>query len=69
MTSLERTTAVLNHKVPDRVPVALHRFLMAARMMRADFGEVMRTGEMLAEAQQKPWRACAAYGSLPLLNP
>lgn len=56
MTSLERTIAVLDHKIPDRVPVALHNFLMAARMMRADFGEVMRSGEMLAEAQLAAWR-------------
>jgi len=48
--------AVLDHKIPDRVPVALHNFLMAARMMRADFGEVMRSGEMLAEAQLAAWR-------------
>src|ERR1039457_3905514 len=56
MTSLERTMAVLDHTIPDRVPVALHNFLMAARMMRADFGEVMRSGEMLAEAQLAAWR-------------
>src|SRR5579864_795112 len=56
MTSLERTMAVLDHKIPDRVPVALHNFLMAARMIRADFGEVMRSGEMLAEAQLTAWR-------------
>src|SRR5579863_8823912 len=56
MTSLERTLAVLDHKVPDRVPVALHNFLMAARMMRADFGDVMRSGELLAEAQLAAWR-------------
>jgi MtaA/CmuA family methyltransferase len=56
MTSLERTMAVLDQRVPDRVPVALHNFLMAARMMGVDFGEVMRSGEMLAEAQLAAWR-------------
>src|SRR5664279_760018 len=56
MTSLERTLAVLDHKIPDRVPVALHNFLMAARMIGADFGDVMRSGEMLAEAQLAAWR-------------
>jgi len=56
MTSLERTLAVLDHRVPDRVPVALHNFLMAARMMRGDFGEVLRSGDMLAEAQLSAWR-------------
>jgi len=56
MTSLERTMAVLDHQVPDRVPVALHNFLMAARMVGDDFGEVLRSGEMLAEAQLAAWR-------------
>jgi uroporphyrinogen decarboxylase len=56
MTSLERTIAVLDHKIPDRVPVALHNFLMAGRMMRADFGELLRSGGMLAEAQLGAWR-------------
>ncbi len=56
MTSLERTMTVLDRRIPDRVPVALHNFLMAARMMGADFGEVMRSGEMLAEAQLTAWR-------------
>jgi uroporphyrinogen-III decarboxylase len=51
LTSLERTLAVLDHRIPDRVPVALHNFLMAVRMMRADFGDAMRSGDMLAEAQ------------------
>src|ERR1039458_4628224 len=56
MTSLERIMAVLDHKVPDRVPVALHNFLMAARMIGADFGDVMRSGEMLGQAQLAAWR-------------
>jgi uroporphyrinogen decarboxylase len=56
MTSLQRTMAVLDHQIPDRVPVALHNFLMAARMVGADFAEVMRSGEMLAEAQLAAWR-------------
>ena len=48
MTSLERTFAVLDGAIPDRVPVALHNFLMAVRMTGADFGEVLRSGERLA---------------------
>ena len=57
MTSLERTMAVLDHQIPDRVPVALHNFLMAARMMGADFGgsDAFR-GVCLAEAQLAAWR-------------
>ena len=57
MTSLERTLAVLDHKVPDRVPVALHNFLMACRMAGGDFGTTLRSGEMLAEAELAAWRA------------
>jgi MtaA/CmuA family methyltransferase len=56
VTSLERTMAVLDHQIPDRVPVALHNFLMAARMIGADFAEVMRSGELLAQAQLAAWR-------------
>jgi uroporphyrinogen decarboxylase len=56
MNSLERTMTVLDRKNPDRVPVALHNFLMAARMVRADFGDLLRSGEMLAEAQLAAWR-------------
>src|SRR5690349_12252462 len=56
MTSLERTLAVLDHKIPDRVPVALHNFLMATRMTGNDFGAVLRSGELLAEAQLAAWR-------------
>ena len=48
MTSLERTLAVLNHQVPDRVPVALHNFLMGCRMIGADFTQALRSGEVLA---------------------
>ena len=56
MTALERTLAVLNHQVPDRVPVGLHNFLMACRMSGADFRETLRSGEMLAEAELAAWR-------------
>ncbi len=56
MTSLERTLAVLDHRLPDRVPVALHNFLMAVRMTGGDFAEVLRSGELLAEAQLAAWR-------------
>jgi uroporphyrinogen decarboxylase len=55
MTSLERALAVLDGKIPDRVPVALHNFLMAARMTGQDFGDVLRSGELLAQAQLAAW--------------
>lgn len=56
MTSLERTLAVLDHKIPDRVPVGLHNFLMACEMAHADLREVLKDGEALAEAQLAAWR-------------
>ena len=56
MTSLERTMAVLDLKVPDRVPVALHNFLMASYMAGGDFSQMLRSGDMLAEAQLAAWR-------------
>ena len=56
MNSLERVAAVLEHRLPDRVPVALHNFLMACRMAQADLREVLRNGEALAEAQLLAWR-------------
>ncbi len=56
MTSPERVAAVLDHRVPDRVPVALHNFLMASVMTGAGFDEVLRSGEALAEAELAAWR-------------
>ena len=56
MTSLDRTIAVLDLKVPDRVPVALHNFLMACHMSGGDFSQILRSGEMLAQAQLAAWR-------------
>ncbi len=56
MNSLERTLKVLDGRIPDRVPVALHNFLMACRMVRADFRQTLRSGELLAEAQLAAWR-------------
>jgi uroporphyrinogen decarboxylase len=56
MTSLERTMVVLDHGVPDRVPVGLHNFLMALGMIGADFSQGTRRGEVLAEAQLAAWQ-------------
>ena len=56
MTSVERAKMVLEHKIPDRVPVGLHNFLMACRMIGADLREVLRDGEALAQAQLAAWR-------------
>jgi MtaA/CmuA family methyltransferase len=56
MTSPERVAAVLEGRIPDRVPVALHNFLMACRMSRMDFDDALRSGEAMAEAQLNAWR-------------
>ena len=56
MTSFERVRAVLDGRVPDRVPVALHNYLMACRMVDADLCVVLRNGEALADAQLAAWR-------------
>jgi uroporphyrinogen decarboxylase len=56
MSSFERVRAVLDGRVPDRVPVALHNYLMACRMIDADLGVILRDGEALAAAQLAAWR-------------
>lgn len=56
MTSIERVASVLDHRVPDRVPVALHNFLMASALTGNGFDQVLRDGEALAEAELAAWR-------------
>jgi uroporphyrinogen decarboxylase len=57
MNSIERTLATLQHKLPDRVPVDLHNFLVTARMMEVDsYADFFRDGEAMAEGQVKAWR-------------
>jgi MtaA/CmuA family methyltransferase len=56
MNSRERVRAVLAGRVPDRVPVGLHNFLMACRMADADLSVVLRSGAALADAQLAAWR-------------
>jgi uroporphyrinogen decarboxylase len=56
MTSLERVSRVLVGGVPDHVPVGLHNYLMACRMVGGDLSEILRDGEALAEAQLAAWR-------------
>jgi len=56
MTSIERVEAVLNHKIPDRIPVELHNFLMACIMIGGNFRDTMRDGEALADMQLAAWR-------------
>jgi uroporphyrinogen decarboxylase len=56
MDSLERATKVLRGEVPDRVPAALHCYLMACRMRGGRFDEILRDGAMMAEAQLGLWK-------------
>jgi uroporphyrinogen decarboxylase len=58
MDAVERVAKVLRGEVPDRVPVALHNFLMACRMHGGRFHEILRDGEAMAEAQLAFWRKC-----------
>jgi uroporphyrinogen decarboxylase len=57
MDAKERVTKVLRGTLPDRVPVGLHCYLMACRTLGGHFDEILRSGEMMAEAQIKAWRA------------
>ncbi len=57
MNSLERVMTVFAGGIPDRVPVALHNFLMAAKMAGIPLTECLRSGELLAESQLYAWRA------------
>ncbi len=56
MTSLDRVLQVIAGGVPDRVPVALHNFLMAARLAGHSLTDGLRDGDLLAEAQLLAWR-------------
>ena len=56
MTSLDCVVAALTHKIPDRVPVGLHNYLLACRMLGGSLKEILQDGEALAEAQLVAWR-------------
>lgn len=54
--SVERVATALGFGEPDRVPVDLHNFQLAARASGLPMGEVMRDGALLAEAMLVAWR-------------
>jgi uroporphyrinogen decarboxylase len=56
VSSVDRINAVLNGKIPDRVPVALHNFMMAAQASGLPFNEYFQDGEAMAEGQIGLWR-------------
>jgi uroporphyrinogen decarboxylase len=56
MNSVERTLRVLQHQLPDRVPVDLHNFQVVARLMEVQsFADFFRDGEAMAEGHIKAW--------------
>jgi uroporphyrinogen decarboxylase len=57
MNSIERTLLTLEHRIPDRVPVDLHDFMVTARMMGAtNYADFFRDGEAMAEGQIAAWK-------------
>ena len=56
MNSVERVAAAVALKAPDQVPVDLHNFQPAARAMGLSMAQVLRDGELLAEAMLRAWR-------------
>lgn len=56
LSSLERVETVLRGGIPDRVPVDLHNFMMAARASGMPFAEYFQNGEAMAEGQLRAWR-------------
>jgi uroporphyrinogen decarboxylase len=56
MDSCERVTRVLRKQLPDRVPVGLHSYLMNCQMHGGRFDEILRDGQLMAEAQLNGWR-------------
>jgi len=57
VTSLERVSMILQGRLPDRVPVDLHNFLVTARLMGVtSYANYFRDGEAMAEGQVKAWK-------------
>ena len=56
LTHLERTLTTIHHQIPDRVPVALHNFLVTVSYANYPMMDALRDGEMLADAQIKFWK-------------
>jgi len=56
MNSIERVGAAIELQEPDRVPVDLHDFQVAARASGLPMSEIFRDGALLAEAMLAAWR-------------
>jgi uroporphyrinogen decarboxylase len=56
LTSVERVDTVLRGGIPDRVPVALHNFIVTALASGILFPEYFQSGEAMAEGHLRAWR-------------
>jgi uroporphyrinogen decarboxylase len=56
MKSLDRVLTVVRGGIPDKVPVGLHNFLMAAKLSGIPMSRVFQDGKLLAETQLQQWR-------------
>jgi uroporphyrinogen decarboxylase len=56
MNPIERVETVLQGNIPDRVPVDLHDFMVAAQASGAPFPEYFRDGSAMAEGHIGAWR-------------
>jgi uroporphyrinogen decarboxylase len=56
MNPRERVCVVISGGIPDRVPVALHNYVMAIRMASFPLAECLQKGDQLAESQIHAWK-------------
>lgn len=56
MTAIERVSAAIELRPPDRVPVDLHNFQPAAHATGLPLSQVFRDGQLLAQAMLQAWR-------------
>jgi uroporphyrinogen decarboxylase len=56
MSSIERVETVLRGGIPDRVPVDLHDFMLAARRSGTPFAAYFTDGEAMAQGHIASWR-------------
>jgi len=56
MTSLERAMAAVKGRIPDRVPVDLHNFLVAGEMMGGSYSAVFTDAQKIAQSQINAWQ-------------
>lgn len=55
ITGLQRTLSTLSGQTTDRVPVALHNFLMAAYLLNIPLDKYTQSGRLMAQAQINAW--------------